>query len=323
MSGRNMRKGTTAKKSTASGENPLAANAKKQQAAAQAAKRGARGKENKSSTSAQSTQPKASNNQAPTSQQSNATADQRSGGNGGAMQDVGNSMADELAALKAALAAVNTERDSLKKKLSDGPDQGSTPPKPPAKKDPIPRPKGSRFNLQQAMGLGGSKKKRMTYKALVRHVRELTNQARINWETKWANIPPKEKADLFSVAKARHPFLGRFANDWATEELVKQYIRNKHKYAMQQGHIPVPEGFSHLKENAAKRGSGSRRSRADIELESILKKRRRTAGNRKALGSRDDERSSSEEEDEPEGEKDDSEQPGNEDDFDDDDGLYA
>jgi hypothetical protein len=76
-------------------------------------------------------------------------------------------------------------------------------------------------------------------------VRDLVGNARINWELPWAKVPTRDKAMLFEAvrlyiplsarqptevipqAREQNPFLARFNNDWATEELVKQYTKNK------------------------------------------------------------------------------------------------
>jgi len=94
--------------------------------------------------------------------------------------------------------------------------------------------------------------------------------ARLNWETRWADIPLKDKALLFEIvsvqvftlpretylhhkAREQHPFLARFVNDWATEEIVKQYMKNKRKHHYKNGWLDVPERYAYLKDNAYKR----------------------------------------------------------------------
>ena len=36
-------------------------------------------------------------------------------------------------------------------------------------------------------------------------------------------------------ARSRQPYLRRFVNDWATEDMVKQYLRNRRAYARRHG----------------------------------------------------------------------------------------
>jgi hypothetical protein len=64
-------------------------------------------------------------------------------------------------------------------------------------------------------------------------------------------------------ARQQNPFLVRFVNDWAMEELVKQYIKNKRKNHYKNGWLDVPEKYTYLKNNASKRDpTGSRKKRA-------------------------------------------------------------
>ncbi|KAJ7204050.1 hypothetical protein GGX14DRAFT_398360 [Mycena pura] len=98
--------------------------------------------------------------------------------------------------------------------------------------DMVPRPAGSAgkdYNIQDEMGLGRKPENREIYKGLMRNTRDLTLQAGINWELPWAKTPAEAKAKLYAVARERHPILKRYVNDWATEELVKQYIKYNQK----------------------------------------------------------------------------------------------
>jgi hypothetical protein len=64
-------------------------------------------------------------------------------------------------------------------------------------------------------------------------------------------------------ARNQHPYLQRFANDWATEELVKQYLKNRRGNHYANGWLDVPAKYDYLKGNSQKRNpSGSRRKKA-------------------------------------------------------------
>jgi hypothetical protein len=66
-------------------------------------------------------------------------------------------------------------------------------------------------------------------------------------------------------ARDQNPYLKRFQNDWATEEIVKQYFKNKRKNHYKKGWLTVPEKYKHLKGNSNRRNaSGSRRKRANL-----------------------------------------------------------
>ncbi|KAJ6622204.1 hypothetical protein B0H10DRAFT_1944808 [Mycena sp. CBHHK59/15] len=77
-----------------------------------------------------------------------------------------------------------------------------------------------------------------------RNMHDLVHQAGINWELPWAETPAEAKGKLFAVARDRHPILERFHNDWATEEMVKQYIANRRNTAYRRGDLEVPEKYN-------------------------------------------------------------------------------
>jgi hypothetical protein len=57
------------------------------------------------------------------------------------------------------------------------------------------------------------------------------------------------------------PFLARFINDWATEDLVKQFMKNRRENHYRKGWLDVPEKYAHLKANAQKRNQGASRTK--------------------------------------------------------------
>ncbi|KAJ7442915.1 hypothetical protein B0H11DRAFT_470882 [Mycena galericulata] len=128
----------------------------------------------------------------------------------------------------------------------------------------IARPRGSagnNFNIQNEMGLGGSRANREIYKALLRNIRDLTLAAGIEWERPWSEISAGAKAKLFEVARLRHPILERYVNDWATEERVKQFTKNKRRNGYRHNWLEVPEKYKYLKANSAKRDPSASRKR--------------------------------------------------------------
>ncbi|KAJ6548501.1 hypothetical protein B0H19DRAFT_1074359 [Mycena capillaripes] len=132
----------------------------------------------------------------------------------------------------------------------------------------IPRPAGSAgndFNIQNEMHLGGSRANRDIYKSLMRYIREIAIQTGINWELPWSQVPAAAKAQLFDVCRARHPILEDYVNDWATEEIVKQFFKNRRRRGYQNGTLDVPDQYKYLKANSAKRDpSGSRKRRTVV-----------------------------------------------------------
>ncbi|KAJ7891645.1 hypothetical protein B0H14DRAFT_3428431 [Mycena olivaceomarginata] len=135
-----------------------------------------------------------------------------------------------------------------------------------SEREKIPRPAGSagnNFNIQNAMGLGNGRANREIYKGILRNLRDLLLQAGINWESPWAQVPVDAKSKFFRVARKRHPILEQYENDWAAEEIAKQYVKNKRRNAYKHGWLEVPAQYAYLKDNSAKRDqSGSRKRRA-------------------------------------------------------------
>ncbi|KAJ6609948.1 hypothetical protein B0H10DRAFT_1954244 [Mycena sp. CBHHK59/15] len=112
---------------------------------------------------------------------------------------------------------------------------------------------GTNFNIQYAMGLGRNTKDRVQYKTIQRNLRDLALKAGINWEIPWADTSAEAKGKLFAAAHTRHPYLEQFHNDWATEEIVKQYMKNKRNNAYRNQWLEVPSKYAYLMANSAKR----------------------------------------------------------------------
>ncbi|KAJ6607277.1 hypothetical protein B0H10DRAFT_1956375 [Mycena sp. CBHHK59/15] len=186
----------------------------------------------------------------------------------------------------------NTElqkRLALSEVFTDPPDVAKRGPAPQS----IPRPAGSArsgFSIQDAMGLGGNAADREAYKAIQRNLRDLTLNACINIEVPWADMPAVAKAQLFAVARERHPYLAAFVNDWATEELVKQYIKNKCKHTYKQNWLVPPTKFAYLKANSAKRDQSApqgRKQKLEKATTAAKKSTRKSAStSKKALSSK-------------------------------------
>jgi hypothetical protein len=61
------------------------------------------------------------------------------------------------------------------------------------------------------------------------------------------------------------PDMGRYVNDWATEAIVRQWMKNKRSYAVQKGFLDVKPKWEYLKNNSTKRtdaprGNGKRKA---------------------------------------------------------------
>jgi hypothetical protein len=78
--------------------------------------------------------------------------------------------------------------------------------------------------------------------------------------------------------------LEHYEQDWATEGLARQYLKNKRSYNYRQGRLDIPEKYQYLKNNAAKRsdaprGNGYKRKAAHVQA----KKPRVSKGNGKVV----------------------------------------
>jgi hypothetical protein len=59
--------------------------------------------------------------------------------------------------------------------------------------------------------------------------------------------------NLTCQAREEAPFLKKFANDWPTQALAMQLLKNKRGYSYRRGYLEVPNKFAYLKDNAAKK----------------------------------------------------------------------
>ncbi len=119
----------------------------------------------------------------------------------------------------------------------------------------------------------------------IREVRgDLTLNAHLPFERSWCDIPAASKATLFAVVsdllphniqaclpplcrpQDTHPFLSRFENDWATEAIICQYLKNKRKTLYKAGSLEKPKGYEYLKENAAKRDQSKSRKKTATKI---------------------------------------------------------
>lgn len=108
--------------------------------------------------------------------------------------------------------------------------------------------------------------------------------------------------DSLPQARERHPILKKYMHDWATEELVKQYVKNKRKNGYNKGWLEVPEKYAYLKDNSSKRGTAPRKKKGLLALEAAQKakaasKRKGHGSARKSAGKRRVVAASSEEDD--------------------------
>ncbi|EPQ54398.1 hypothetical protein GLOTRDRAFT_111248 [Gloeophyllum trabeum ATCC 11539] len=104
-----------------------------------------------------------------------------------------------------------------------------------ASHEPVLKPKGSAGQgicLIEVMGLQDDVEQ---YNTILRDVRDLVHSAQLDWTVDYREQPMADLGNLFAVARQRHPILARFKNDWVTSEIVKQFMRNRRKFAYRKG----------------------------------------------------------------------------------------
>ncbi|KAF8824181.1 hypothetical protein HHX47_DHR8000363 [Lentinula edodes] len=149
----------------------------------------------------------------------------------------------------------------------------------PEYKPTVPKPSGQAgkdYSICVEMGLAKSLESIKKYKAILRGVCEAVMQSRLPWQNAWADISAADKAMILAVMRSRHKFLQRFINDWATVDMIRQYLKNKRKPLYRSGELEIPPKYAYLKSNAAKRDQGkSRRSKAVEAREARRQERKR------------------------------------------------
>ncbi|KAJ3500503.1 hypothetical protein NLJ89_g9766 [Agrocybe chaxingu] len=171
----------------------------------------------------------------------------------------------------------------------------------------IPRPPGAvgNWKIQDEMQLGDTEAQSLMYAAIQRTVKDAVNHSPIDWKLPWAEIPPKHKADLFATG------MDRYVQDWATEGLARQLMKNKRAHSYRKGYITVPPQFGYLKVNAQKRsdaprGSELKRKAAAMKRKERAAKKTKTTkgkGKAKAMESSDDDDDEQEEDEVEDGGK--------------------
>jgi hypothetical protein len=71
---------------------------------------------------------------------------------------------------------------------------------------------------------------------------------------------------LIHQAQDQHPFLTKFERDWATEEIVKQFVKNRRKNHYANGWLEVPGKYAYLKQNAMKRNRTASQSKKALAV---------------------------------------------------------
>ncbi|KAJ7161655.1 hypothetical protein C8R46DRAFT_1283945 [Mycena filopes] len=153
----------------------------------------------------------------------------------------------------------------------------------------IQRPKGTAgndYNIQDEMGLAGCDEDRKQYVLVMGDVRDIVHEAGIKWEQPWGKVPAEVKGKFFAVARERHPILKRYENDWATEELAKQFIKNRRRREYRKGNLEAPAQYAYLKANSAQRNQSAPRGRVRKGVKATTKDAKKAAKSAKGGSAR-------------------------------------
>ncbi|KAH9949424.1 hypothetical protein B0H21DRAFT_838944 [Amylocystis lapponica] len=71
----------------------------------------------------------------------------------------------------------------------------------------------------------GLKDNHALYLTLRASVRGYVVAAQLDTQVHWPHQPKEKLSKIFRVARKKHPYLRRFAHDWATEEFAKAYSK--------------------------------------------------------------------------------------------------
>lgn len=109
----------------------------------------------------------------------------------------------------------------------------------------IAKPKGSAgggkkgFHLRDAMGLDDTAEGVKRYNMILSTVRELAHAARLNFLKSYREASHGDLHSIFASARHIHPYLSIFQNDWATAEILKQFMGNVRRYGKKRGYFSL------------------------------------------------------------------------------------
>ncbi|KAK7689947.1 hypothetical protein QCA50_006587 [Cerrena zonata] len=79
------------------------------------------------------------------------------------------------------------------------------------------------YNLRKEMALEDDKP---TYSFILAAVRVLCHSARIDTQLQFKRQPADKLGNIYASARELHPYLAQFKYDWATADMVKQYLHS-------------------------------------------------------------------------------------------------
>ncbi|KAI0694858.1 hypothetical protein C8Q76DRAFT_253574 [Earliella scabrosa] len=107
----------------------------------------------------------------------------------------------------------------------------------------IPKPLGTvgkGLKLRSAMRLEGKRQKSL-YLACLMTVRDVCLEGGLDWKKGIRSQDPEALGAVYRVARKDQPYLARFENDWATAQILIQYMANRRKNAIRKGLVVVQQ----------------------------------------------------------------------------------
>ncbi|KAJ8502507.1 hypothetical protein ONZ45_g11698 [Pleurotus djamor] len=143
----------------------------------------------------------------------------------------------------------------------------------PVSSKPIPKPKGEAgdakrgFHLQSSMGLGNDD---FQFNDIQRGVRSNATKAGVDMNKPYREQDAEVLGRVFKAGRQQFPYLSnnRFAHDWPQAEILKQYMKNRRRYAAKKNRerqamlkkkVGSCQRESIMAENNLERASGSSR----------------------------------------------------------------
>ncbi|THH14042.1 hypothetical protein EW146_g6255 [Bondarzewia mesenterica] len=96
----------------------------------------------------------------------------------------------------------------------------------------IPKPKG-KMSIVKKMQMDDDRQK---YKSIQHQLRELSIRAGFDFNKTFTEQGHDKRNKLYKAAQEQIPELKRYVNDWATIEIVKQFVNNQRKWDSKKGH---------------------------------------------------------------------------------------
>ncbi|KAI0650614.1 hypothetical protein C8Q79DRAFT_395471 [Trametes meyenii] len=156
----------------------------------------------------------------------------------------------------------------------------------------IPKPYGTagkHYSLREAMGLKDDK---AFYNDILDTVRNVVIQGHLDFKVGIRQQHPATLGAVYELARDAQPYLSRFINDWATAQIIIQFLANRRKDHIENGKFVVTtdENGRRIVKDASRRVG-----RVQANVPSIIDRVAQAASTRRTLAEKHDVESSSDE----------------------------